>query len=92
MIGVSHDDIDTLNKFSVSECRSKFAVASDKDARISKAYDAQMMFTSYSSRTSYVIAPTGKILYEYTALDPDKHVDNTMAAVNKWREAHKSGA
>jgi len=50
------------------------------------------MFTSYSSRTSYVIAPTGKILYEYTALDPDKHVDNTMAAVNKWREAHKSGS
>ena len=92
VIGVSHDDIDTLNKFSVSECRSKFAVASDKDARISKAYDAQMMFTSYSSRTSYVIAPTGKILYEYTALDPDKHVDNTMAAVNKWREAHKSGS
>ena len=85
VIGVSHDDIDTLNKFSVSECRSKFAVASDKDARISKAYDAQMMFTSYSSRTSYVIAPTGKILYEYTALDPDKHVDNTLSLIHIWR-------
>ena len=91
VIGVSHDDIDTLNKFSVNECRSKFAVASDQDTKISKAYDAQMMFTSYSSRTCYVIAPNGKILYEYTALDPDKHVDNTMAAVNKWREEHKSG-
>ena len=31
VIGVSHDNIDTLNKFSVSECRSKFAVAADGD-------------------------------------------------------------
>ena len=29
VIGVSHDPIDKLNKFSVSECRNKFAVASD---------------------------------------------------------------
>ena len=31
VIGVSHDPIDTLNKFSVTECRNKFAVASDAD-------------------------------------------------------------
>src|SRR5512139_1742641 len=31
VIGVSHDNIDTLKKFSVSECRSKFAVAADGD-------------------------------------------------------------
>src|SRR5256714_11912740 len=40
VIGVSHDPIDTLNKFSVSECRNKFAVASDADQKITKAYDA----------------------------------------------------
>jgi peroxiredoxin Q/BCP len=85
VIGVSHDSIDTLNKFSVSECRNKFAVASDADKKISKAYDANLFITSYSSRTSYVIAPNGKIIYEYTALNPDKHVENTMAAVEKWK-------
>src|ERR1700726_5302915 len=42
VIGVSHDSIDTLNKFSVSECRNKFAVASDVDKKISKAYDANL--------------------------------------------------
>jgi peroxiredoxin Q/BCP len=90
VIGVSHDSIDTLNKFSVSECRNKFAVASDLDKKISKAYDANLFITSYSNRTSYVIAPTGKIIYEYTALNPDKHVENTMAAVEKWKaeQAH----
>ena len=85
VIGVSHDSIDTLNKFSVSECRSKFAVASDADLRIAKAYDARLLITSYSNRTSYVIAPDGKIIYEYSALDPDKHVENTLAAVTRWR-------
>src|SRR5208282_6400730 len=40
VIGVSHDSIDTLNKFSVRECRNKFAVASDADQKITKAYDA----------------------------------------------------
>jgi peroxiredoxin len=85
VIGVSHDTIDTLNKFSVSECRNKFAVASDADLKIAKAYDSQLLFTSYSNRTSYVITPDSRILYAYSALSPDKHVQNTMAAVAKWR-------
>src|ERR1700727_3261974 len=92
VIGVSHDSIDTLNKFSVSECRNKFAVASDADKKISTAYDANLFITSYSSRTSYVIAPDGTIIYEYTALNPDKHVENTLAAVAKWQAGHKKGS
>jgi len=92
VIGVSHDSIDTLNKFSVSECRNKFAVASDADKKISRAYDAQLLFTSMTNRTSYVIAPTGKIIYEYTSLDPDKHVENTLAAIEKWRADRKTGS
>lgn len=92
VIGVSHDSIDTLNRFSVSECRNKFAVASDADLRISKAYDAKLFLIPYSNRTSYVIAPTGKIIYAYTALDPAKHVENTMTAVAKWQADHKKGS
>ena len=91
VIGVSHDSIDTLNKFSVSDCRNKFAVASDADQKITKEYDAVLAIKpEYANRTSYVIAPNGKIIYEYTALDPDKHVENTMAAVEKWKAEHKS--
>ena len=91
VIGVSHDDIDKLNKFSVTECRNKFAVASDADQSITKAYDAVLaQKPEYANRTSYVIAPSGKIVYEYTALDPTKHVENTMAAVQKL-QAEKRG-
>lgn len=91
VIGVSHDDIDTLNKFSVSECRNKFAVASDADQKIMKAYDSVLWLKpDWAKRTSYVIAPSGEVLYSYTALNPDKHVENTMAVVQKWADEHKA--
>src|SRR6202142_1162191 len=93
VIGVSHDPIDKLNKFSVSECRNKFAVASDADQKIMKSYDAVLALKpEYANRTSYVIAPTGKIIYEYTALSPDNHVANTLGAVEKWQAEEKKGS
>ena len=93
VIGVSHDPIDKLNKFSVSECRNKFAVASDADQTSPRpTTPCSRAKPEYANRTSYVIAPTGVIIYEYTAMNPDKHVENTMAAVQKWQAEHKSGA
>ena len=90
VIGVSHDDIATLKKFSTSECRSKFPVAADTDQHIMKAYDAVMTRKpEYANRTSYVIAPDGRILYEYTDLDPTHHVDNTLAALQAWKAEQK---
>lgn len=90
VIGVSHDDVATLDKFSVSECRSKFAVAADPDGTVIQAYDAKMsVFLPMSARTSYVIAPDHTVLLEYTAMSPDEHVARTMDAVKKWKEAHK---
>jgi thioredoxin-dependent peroxiredoxin len=90
VIGVSHDPIEKLDRFSVSECRNKFAVASDADGGIMKAYDSVLpSHPEYANRTSYVIAPTGVIIYSYTAMNPDKHVENTLAAVKKWQDDHK---
>jgi peroxiredoxin len=89
VIGVSADDIGTLNKFSVSECRSKFAVAADSDQKITKSYDAVLLrMPKYADRTSYVIAPDGKILLSYTNLDPAEHVTRTMKAVEEWKASH----
>jgi peroxiredoxin Q/BCP len=86
VIGVSHDKIETLDKFSVSECRSKFAVAADTDQSIMKSYDAILAIKpEYANRTSYVISPTGKVIYSFTDLAPEKHVQNTLAAVRKWK-------
>ena len=82
VIGVSHDDIATLNKFSVSECQSKFPVAADQDRHIMKSYDATIsMLLSYADRTSYVVGQDGKIAFAYSDLDPEGHVSKTLKAV-----------
>lgn len=90
VIGVSGDDIETLQRFSATECRNKFAVASDADGRIMKSYDAVMPFvTSYARRISYVIAPDGRIAYAYSSMSPDLHVPNTLDAVRHWSAAQR---
>jgi peroxiredoxin (alkyl hydroperoxide reductase subunit C) len=86
VIGVSHDQIDKLNKFSVSECRSKFAVAADPDMKVIKAYGAELPgHETYANRTSYVIAPDGTVIYSFTDMNPDQHVANTLKAIQDWK-------
>ncbi len=82
VIGVSHDSIATLNKFGVSECRSKFAVAADPDLKIARRYDSVLKLApSLADRVSYVIDRDGKIAYVYRAMNPEKHVSNALAAL-----------
>jgi peroxiredoxin len=82
VIGVSADDIATLNRFSVSECQSKFPVAADGDRHIMKGYDAAMGFlTGVANRTSYVVSPDGRIAFAYNNFDPEGHVSKTLKAV-----------
>ncbi len=87
VIGVSIDDIATLDKFSVSDCRNKFAVAS-ADLKLINSYDVAFPNRPLSNRTTYVIAPNGKILWTFTALKPDGHVAGALKAVTDWRTAH----
>lgn len=92
VIGVSHDTIATLNKFSVSECRSKFPVAADPSLTVAKSYDAVLpQAPTYANRTSYVIAPDGKILARLTDLrHPKQHVTNALAVLKRYEAAQRT--
>lgn len=86
VIGVSHDHIDKLDKFSVSECRNKFPVAADPDLKVINLYGAALPgHETYANRTSYVIAPDGTVIYMYTDMHPDQHVANTLQAIQDWK-------
>jgi peroxiredoxin Q/BCP len=86
VIGMSNDDIDTQKKFSVLECRNKFAVAADRGAHVMKQYDAVLKGDpNMADRISYVIAPDGKVIYAFASMSPDGHVDNTLDAVQRWK-------
>jgi peroxiredoxin Q/BCP len=85
VIGVSGDDIETLNRFSVSECHSRFAVGSDPKGRIMKSYDATMPFVeTYAKRVSYVISPQHRVVYTWSSMSPEQHVANTLQALREW--------
>jgi len=85
VIGVSGDDIDTLGKFSVQTCQGKFPVASDTSQGIMKSYDAVMTLRpEYANRVSYVIAPSGSVVYSYQSLNPSRHVKRTLGALREW--------
>lgn len=86
VIGMSNDGIKTLQKFSTEACRDQFAVAADRGARVMKQYDAALASRlDMADRISYVIDPQGRILHVHASMDPEGHVEQTMAAVRAWR-------
>ena len=85
VIGVSGDDLELITRFSVQVCQGKFPVAADEKKSVIKAFDAAMQTRpEYANRISYVIAPNGKVIYSYLSLNPDKHVEKTLAALAQW--------
>ena len=89
VIGMSADDLPTLKRFSVEECRNAFPVATATAATI-KAYDVAMpvvgKLTTMSNRTSYVIARNGRIAFVHSDLDWSGHVQKTLAAVKALKK------
>ena len=89
LIGLSADRIDKLAKFSVEACRDKFPVGTASAATI-KGYDVHLSpGATMSNRTSYVIAPSGKVIFALTQGNPVGHVEGTLAAVKAYRTAHR---
>jgi peroxiredoxin len=93
VIGLSGDKIEVQRDFSTKECRDKFPVGADPSFSVIKAYDAAfnipVVGPAFANRISYVISPEGKILYAYSDSNAEKHIENTLAVVRKWREEHK---
>ncbi len=96
VVGMSADDVPTLQRFSTEECRGKFPVAAATPA-IVRSYDVAMkrdnlppamqarIQPGLTGRTSYVIAPNGRITFVHSDLDYREHVRLTLQAVQALR-------
>ena len=80
VIGMSADNLETLKKFSIEACRNAFPVAT-AGKKVIKAYDVAIPVVGLSNRTSYVIAPDGRIVMVHSDMDYKDHVSKTLAAV-----------
>jgi len=81
VIGMSADDLKTLHDFSAKECRSAFPVAT-ATPEMQKEYDvAWAAHPGITTRTSYVIDKSGKVVMVHDDLDFSQHVARSLAAV-----------
>lgn len=89
VIGLSADDLPTLKKFSVEECRNAFPVGI-ASKQVIKQYDVSMpvvgAFKNMTSRTSYVIDRNGRIVMAHDDMDWSQHVAKSLAAVEALKK------
>ncbi|MGA1849911.1 peroxiredoxin [Sphingobium yanoikuyae] len=86
VIGMSADPVDDLVAFSTKECAGKFAVAS-AGPNIVSGYDVALkMRPGMTDRTSYVIAPSGRIAFVHSEMNYAGHVKSTLAAVEAMKQ------
>ncbi len=99
IVGVSLDSITRLNDFSADPeyCAGKLAVASDADGKIAKAYELVVrdavagrkdsrgadLDHGFAERTTFIIAPSGKIASTVAGATPVANVEQALAAVQK---------
>lgn len=87
IIGVTAGNLDRLKEFSAdnARCSGKFPVAADQGAKVARQWQAALPVGGMSNRTSYVIAPDGKVVYVHSEMSAQKHVELTLDAVRKWK-------
>ena len=87
----SGDTLDDLSESSRKECAGQFPVARATQATI-QAFDVALEFNgqrndAMTSRTSYVIAPSGEVVMVHSNNDWSEHVTRTLAAVRALRNS-----
>lgn len=85
VVGMSADDLPSLQRFSTEACRDKFAVAIASPAAIA-AYDVMLKrpdgtATGLTNRTSYVIGKDRRVKFVHSNSDYRDHVRLTLQAV-----------
>ena len=88
VVGMSADNLSVLKRFSIEACRGAFPVATASPALI-KAYDVKMPVLPMSKRTSFVIAPDGRITFVHSEMSWKDHVSKTLVAVRALQQTRR---
>ncbi len=86
VLGVSIDSIKSHEKF-IKKHSLPFAILSDEDHEIANAYGVWVEKSMYgktymgTERTTFVIAPDGKVRAVFPKVKPDEHLDQVMAVI-----------
>ena len=79
VVGMSRDSVESLTRFSIEQCAGKIPVASADQALVD-AFDVNDG-AMFNTRTTYVIATSGKIAFVHDSEDSSGHVKSALAFV-----------
>jgi len=83
VLGVSVDSADSHKKFCAKEGLN-FKLLADTDHTVSSDYGSltNLLLVKFASRHTFIIDPQGKIARAYTSVDPNKHSQEVLTALD----------
>jgi peroxiredoxin Q/BCP len=87
VLGVSVDSVDSHKKFCAKEGLN-FKLLADSEGKVSQAYGSLTNLTvvKFAKRNTFLIDPTGKVAKTYTSVDPAKHSEEVLAALDQLQK------
>jgi peroxiredoxin Q/BCP len=87
VLGVSVDSVDSHKKFCAKEGLN-FKLLADSDGKVSKAYGSltNLVVAKFASRHTFLIDPNGKVAKAYTSVDPARHSEEVLAALDQLQK------
>ncbi len=84
VLGVSVDSVESHKKFCTKEGLN-FKLLADTDGRVTNEYGSlkSLGVVKFAARHTFLIDPNGKIAKEYMDVDPVKHSDEVLTAIDQ---------
>ena len=87
ILGVSVDSVDSHKKFCTKEGLN-FKLLADSDGKVSREYGSltNLGLVKFAARHTFLIDPSGKIARAYTSVDPGRHSEDVLAALDQLQK------
>ncbi len=84
ILGVSVDSVDSHKKFCTKEGLN-FKLLADSDGKVSREYGSltNLGVVKFAARHTFLIDPGGRIARAYTNVDPARHSEDVLAALDQ---------
>src|SRR5271157_39731 len=86
VLGVSVDSVDSHKKFCSKEGLN-FKLLADQQGKVSQAYGSltNLGIVKFAARHTFLIDPSGKVAKTYRSVDPARHSEEVLAALDQLR-------
>jgi peroxiredoxin Q/BCP len=87
VLGVSVDSVDSHKKFCAKEGLN-FKLLADSGGKVSSAYGSltNLGVVKFAKRNTFLIDPSGKVAKAYTSVDPARHSEEVLAALEQMQK------